>query len=229
MTVHLKVLSHPGQTSILDMPVSDTGMLFPSPGGSRGEAGDLKVRILGEKWVELPAGSTLHLVCRATGRLPTGMHYSPPLLSWTIDDFAITSVWPRSKVLVKETVSDHYQHQVDSLLVVAGLHPSDSGTLSCSALSAHPATVTLTVTQPLPGERRKAPTSASGPSSWPSGWRDGLPAQSPAQSDATPAVGSAATAVLSGTIILIMLVLQGQSGCGIGNNSLGVDLEVLIN
>ncbi|XP_045105012.1 uncharacterized protein LOC123500361 [Portunus trituberculatus] len=188
------------------MPVSDTGMLFPSPGGGRGEAGDLKIQILGEKWVELPAGSTLHLVCRATGRLPPATHYRPPLLSWTIDDLAVTSVWLRSKVMVKETMSDHYQHRVDSLLVVAGLHLSDSGTLSCSAPSAHPATVTLTVTHPR--ERGKATPSASGPSSWPSGWRDGSAAQSPAQSDATPAVGSAATAMLSGTIILIILVLQ---------------------
>lgn len=54
----------------------------------------------------------------------------------------------------------------------------------------------------------KAQASASDSSSWPSGWRDGPAAHSPAQSDATPAVGSAATAVLSGTIILIMLVLQ---------------------
>ncbi|KAK8751758.1 hypothetical protein OTU49_010183 [Cherax quadricarinatus] len=198
---HLKVLPDRGQVSILDLPVSDTGVISQSEVGAPEDDSALRVRVLGQRWVRLPTGGTLQLVCEVSGKALTELHeysllYSDPLISWTLDAIPVTSLWPHTKVVVRESWGGDV---VESQLEVKTLHPSDGGTYACLVPHAQPDRVTLTVTQSVETTSKLASSDQGGKSRY---------GKAPGAEQSTAAGAAGRAAWISGAIILLLLLVQ---------------------
>ncbi|XP_042225966.1 uncharacterized protein LOC121868984 [Homarus americanus] len=206
---HLKVLPDTGQASILDIPVSDTGVVS-QPEAVRDEEPEtgIRVKVLGDRWVRLNTGATLRLVCEATGKALTELRehsflHNDPLISWTLDGIPVTTLWPHTKVVVRESWG---RTVVESELEVRTLHPSDGGTYACAVPRAQPDRVTLTVsnTRSYDGASKLASSGNGDPPPLAAG--DDPSAVSSGGSDSAASAGKAA--VISGAIILLLLLIQ---------------------
>ncbi|XP_069165567.1 protein amalgam isoform X2 [Procambarus clarkii] len=208
---HLKILPDTGQVSILDIPVSDTGVISQPEAKPAEDEATLRLRVLGQRWVRLPAGGALRLVCEASGKALTELHeysllYNDPLISWTLDGIPVTTLWHHNKVVVRESWGGAV---VESELEVRSLHPSDGGTYACVAPQAQPDRVTLTVMTTQPGERDTATSRLASPGV--AGGRDYGYRDSAASDHASAAASAGAAgraAVISGVIILLLLLVQ---------------------
>ncbi|XP_071544292.1 titin-like isoform X2 [Panulirus ornatus] len=216
--IFLKVLHDQGQASILDIPVSDTGVVSPQAAPANDEGSALVVRVLGERWVRVAAGWTLRLVCRASGKALHDLHdhsilHNDPLISWSLDGVPVTALWQQNKVLVRESWSSDL---VESELEVRRLHPTDGGAYACVVPYANPDRVTVSVTTPqkpvggpsklASSDEGRGPASpSSGGSSSSSSFFSG---EEEASEGAVAGAAAGRAAVISGAIILALLLIQ---------------------
>ncbi|KAK7078419.1 hypothetical protein SK128_014991 [Halocaridina rubra] len=186
------------------MPVSDTGIVAEGKDFSSDDGSSLRVRVIGRRWVRLPEGSTLRLVCEAAGKdlQEVNRHallHNDPLISWTLDGIPITSLWPHSKVLVRESWSGT---TVESEVEVTSLQIGDGGTFACTVPRVPPDVVTVSVVESHYTESQAKVVSFEADDSFES-------FQAEEDSHDVGVAGAAGkAAVISGAIILVLLLIQ---------------------
>ncbi|XP_042871645.1 uncharacterized protein LOC122252974 [Penaeus japonicus] len=191
--IHLKVLPQQDHSSILDIPISDTGVVNDRKDES-GVGYELRVRVLGQRRLQVAEGAQLQMVCEATGRQLAQRRHEAPLVSWTLDGFPVTSQWPQDKVLVRESWAGT---SLESELQVTGVAYGDGGVYACNIPGALSDRVTVSVipTHPV-GVTSKLADSGD------------VEEEKEAQEDTGSAASASRAAVLSGAIILALLLIQ---------------------
>lgn len=191
--IHLKVLPQQDHTSILDIPISDTGVVSDHKDDS-GVGHELRVRVIGQRRLLVAEGAQLQLGCEATGRQLAQRRHEAPLVTWTLDGFPVTSQWPQDKVLVRESWAGV---SLESELQVTGVAYGDGGVYSCNIPGASPDRVTVTI----------VPTHTVGVTSKLAD-SDFEEEEKEVEDDTGPAASASRAAVLSGAIILALLLIQ---------------------
>ncbi|XP_037803816.1 uncharacterized protein LOC119598242 [Penaeus monodon] len=191
--IHLKVLPQQDHTSILDIPISDTGVVNDHEDES-GVGHELRVRVLGQRRLLVAEGALLQLVCEATGRQLAQRRHEAPLVTWTLDRFPVTSQWPQDKVLVRESWAGM---SLESELQVTGVAYGDGGVYACNIPGASPDRVTVTI----------VPTHTVGVTSKLAD-SDFEEEEKETEDDTGSAASASRAAVLSGAIILVLLLIQ---------------------
>ncbi|XP_064099753.1 uncharacterized protein LOC135210818 [Macrobrachium nipponense] len=204
--IHLKVIPERGHVSILDIPVSDTGIITDTKGTFSADEGmALRVRVIGRSWVQMPEGATLHLICEASGKeLQDIRHYSivrnEPLISWTLNGMPVNALWSRPKVDVRESWGIA---TVESEIEVRMLDKSDAGSYACNVphVPADHVTVSVIENDYSDGHFKVASLGADDSA------ETLLDVQEEEDSNFV-AVSAGKAAVISGAIILVLLLIQ---------------------